>query len=144
MKVEDRGDAMSRQAGHGARGRMMKQGWIGVALWMLFGLLLESLMAYKIPTYLEDPQRRELFRLAHAHGALLSLILIIAGGLGNPTRYARAALRIGSVLMPIGFLLAGVRHPESDPGLAIWLVPPGALLMIFGAFAMALSAPKND
>lgn len=119
--------------------RMMKQGWIGAAVWMLLGLMLESLMAYKIPSYLGDPLRRELLRLAHAHGALLSLVLIVAAGLANPARYARVALRIGSVLVPGGFLLSGIWHPEGDPGLAIWLVPPGAVLMILGVFAAGCS-----
>jgi hypothetical protein len=30
-------------------------------------------------------------------------------------------------------------HPEGDPGLAIWIVPPAALLMIFGVVAIALN-----
>jgi hypothetical protein len=42
------------------------------------------------------------------------------------------------LLMPLGFLLAGISHPEGDPGLGIWLVPPGALLMIFGIVALAI------
>lgn len=122
---------------------LLRQGWIGIACWMAMGLLLEGLLGYKAPGYLNDPQRRELFRLAHTHGTLLSAVLILAALTGRHfvpvPRWAQAALRIGSILMPAGFLLAGVWHPEGDPGLAIWLVPPGALLMIFGAVAMALS-----
>src|SRR5262245_47190565 len=123
---------------------MLFHGWIGVTLWMTFGLLLESLMAYKSPGYLGDPQRRELFRLAHAHGTLLHLILIAAALSGSRAhveipRLARGALRIGVLILPAGFLLAGVWHPEGDPGLAIWLVPAGALLTIFGGFATALA-----
>lgn len=121
---------------------LLRQGWIGVACWMAVGLLLEGLLGYKAPAYLSDPQRRELLRLAHTHGTLLSGALILAAltarQFGAPPRLAQLALQIGSVMMPMGFLLAGVWHPEGDPGLAIWLVPPGALLMIFGAVAMAL------
>lgn len=122
---------------------LLRQGWVGIACWMAMGLLLEGLLGYKAPGYLNDPQRRELFRLAHTHGTLLSAVLILAAltnrHFGAPPRLAQSALQIGSVMMPVGFLLAGVWHPEGDPGLAIWLVPPGALLMIFGAVAMALS-----
>ncbi|MEP7339949.1 MAG: hypothetical protein ABI977_19580 [Acidobacteriota bacterium] len=125
---------------------MLRQGWIGVACWMAVGLLLEGLLGYKAPGYLNDAQRRELFRLAHTHGTLLSAVLILAaltgarfGGPFGSARLAQVCLRIGSVMMPLGFLLAGVWHPEGDPGLAIWIVPPGALLMIFGVVAMALS-----
>jgi len=46
-------------------------------------------------------------------------------------------------MMRMGFLLAGVWHPEGDPGLAIWIVPPGALLVIFGVVALAMSLKRN-
>ena len=52
---------------------MLFQGWLSLALWMIFGLLLEGLLGYKFPAYLNDSQRRELFQLAHAHGALCNL-----------------------------------------------------------------------
>ena len=124
--------------------RMIRQGWISIAFWMTFGLFLEGLLGYKTPAYLDDPQRRELFRLAHAHGALLGLLLIAAAlcgrlGIAQPTRAAEIALRTGALLLPVGFLLSGVWHSESDPGLAIWLVPPAALLTIFGAITMAFT-----
>ncbi|MEK7832609.1 MAG: hypothetical protein AAB401_16070 [Acidobacteriota bacterium] len=125
---------------------MLRQGWISVAVWMAVGLLLEGLLGYKAPSYLNDPQRRELFRLAHTHGTLLGVVLIVAAltaqRFGLP-RLAQLALRIGAVMMPVGFLLAGVWHPEGDPGLAILMVPPGALLVIFGAVAMALSLKRE-
>jgi hypothetical protein len=127
---------------------MLRQGWIGVAFWMAAGLLLEGLMAYKAPAYLDDPQRRELFRLAHAHGTLLNAILVLAAltGLryGSSSGIAQFALRAGALLMPLGFLLAGVWHPEGDPGVAIWLVPPAALLSIFGVVATAFSLRPNQ
>ena len=123
---------------------MLFQGWVSVALWMTLGLLLEGLLGYKIPAYLSDPQRRELFRLAHAHGTLLGIVLIVAALCAINFKIAlspapRLALRIGALLMPGGFLLAGIWHTESDPGLAIWIVPLAALMVIFGAIAMALS-----
>ena len=123
---------------------LLFQGWLSVAIWMGVGLLLEGLLGYKIPAYLQDETRRELFRLAHAHGTLLGLVLIAAalcarGFEVELSRAAQLALRAGSALMPVGFLVAGVWHPEGDPGLAIWLVPPGAVLVIFGAAAMALA-----
>jgi hypothetical protein len=112
---------------------------------MVVGLLLEGLMAYKTPAYLQDSERRELFRLAHTHGAFLGLVLIAAALCAErfqllPPRAPRAALRLGAALMPLGFLFAGVWHYESDPGLAIWLVPAGALLLIFGVISFALAS----
>jgi hypothetical protein len=123
---------------------MLIQGWISIAFWMSFGLLLEGLLGYKIPAYMSDPQRREMFRLAHTHGTLLGLILIAAVVTirrinVKPPRSAMTALRIGAVLMPLGFLFAGIWHAEGDPGLAIWIVPPSGLLVIFGAVSMAIA-----
>src|ERR1041384_728019 len=114
--------------------RLLRQGWASIAVWMSAGLLLEGLIGYKIPAYLSDPQRRELFRLGHTHGTLLGILLVVAAlvlqrGAAVP-KAAWTALRIGAVLMPAGFFVAGIWHTESDPGLAIWLVPPGALLII--------------
>ena len=118
---------------------------------MVFGLLLEGLLGYKTPAYLQDEQRRELFRLAHTHGTFLGLVLIAAALCGRlfdlfPPRPARIALRVGALLMPVGFLLAGIWHYESDPGLAIWLVPPAALLLVFAAitFALAIRAKTRE
>jgi hypothetical protein len=123
---------------------LLRQAWIGLAFWMSFGLLLEGLIGYRIPDYLNDPQRRELFRLAHAHGGVLSLVLLAAAlGLGfgvtEPPRKALLALRIGVVVMPVSFLLAGIWHYSNDPGLAIWLVAPAALLVVFGIVGLALA-----
>lgn len=114
---------------------------------MTFGLLLEGLLGYKTPAYLLDLERRELFRLAHAHGTLLGfLLLAVALSVErfnlSPPRAAITALRIGAASMPLGFLLAGIWHYESDPGLAIWLVPPSALALIFGVVVMALTSRR--
>ena len=123
------------------------QGGVGIAVWMTVGLILDGLLAFRAPGYLDDPVRRELFRLAHAHGTLLSLLLVVVGlcgrrGVVEPFRAARAALRVGSLLMPLGFLLGGIRHFEGDPGLLVWMAPPAALLLIFGVVSTAISARR--
>lgn len=127
--------------------RIAKQGWVSLAFWMSVGLLLESLMAYKAPGYLNDSQRRELFRLAHAHGSALSLLLVVVAIWMrtielNISRLTAFALRFGASFLPIGFLTAGVWHPEGDPGITIWLVPVSALSLIFGIISLAMS--KRD
>ncbi|MFO0974375.1 MAG: hypothetical protein U1A27_13185 [Phycisphaerae bacterium] len=137
------GRGTSRPLGEDVLDRgLVFQGWLGIAFWMAVGLLLEGLLGYKSPTYVADTQRRELFRLAHAHGALLNLLLVGAGLCGRYAKLPRAAglsLRIGAILMPVGFLLAGVWHSEGDPGVAILLVPAGALLVIFGSVSIAIA-----
>ncbi len=127
---------------------MLRQAWFSLAFWMTFGLLLEGLIGYRIPDYLSDPQRRELLRLAHAHGGVLALVLLASAlGIGygktRPARVAVLALRSGVVVMPLAFLAAGLWHFANDPGVAIWLVPPAALLVIFGIVGLALGTRRE-
>src|ERR1044071_5907519 len=87
--------------------RLMFQGWLSIAVWMSVGLLLEGLLGYKIPAYLNDADRRELFRLAHTHGTFLGLALVAAALCSERTRDplprpARIALSAGSIIMPLG------------------------------------------
>src|SRR5215468_4889426 len=94
---------------------MIRQGWISLAAWIVFGLLIEGLIGFRAPALLDDSVRRDMFRLAHAHGTLLNLVLIAAAicarlyliRLGRATSLG---LRAAVVLLPIGFLLAGLWH----------------------------------
>jgi hypothetical protein len=128
---------------------LMFQAWLSIAVWMSFGLLLESLIGYRVPAYLNDDLRRELFRLAHTHGALLNIVLLGAAlcldrGLVSASKAALWALRLGAVLMPAGFLLGGIWHTEGEPGIGVGLAPLGGLLVIFGVVNLALSALRRQ
>jgi len=110
-------------------------------------LLLESLIGYRVPAYLRDELRREIFRLAHTHGTLLNLVLLGAAlcidrGLVSPSKIGLLLLRIGAILMPVGFLLGGIWHTEGEPGLGVWLAPLGGILVILGVVDMAFSTWK--
>jgi hypothetical protein len=124
------------------------QAWVSIAVWMSFGLLLESLIGYRVPAYLRDDLRREIFRLAHTHGTLLNLVLLgaalcIERNFVHPSKTGLLSLRIGAVLMPVGFLLGGIWHTEGEPGLGVWLAPLGGILVILGVIDIAFSAFKN-
>jgi hypothetical protein len=113
------------------------QAFLGLTIWMSFGLMLEGFIGFRVPSYMSFPIRRELFQLAHTHGTLLSLILLtvalsIKCELIFPGKLAIFALRIGSVLMPLGFLFGGIWLIKDEPNATIFLAPLGGLLMIFG------------
>src|SRR6476469_5721154 len=57
---------------------LLRQGWISLAIWIGFGILIEGFSAFRSPAYLDDGVRRDMFRLAHAHGTLLNLVLLAA------------------------------------------------------------------
>src|SRR5262245_6528727 len=124
---------------------MIWQGWISLAGWIVFGLLIEGLIGFRSPALLDDSVRREMFRLAHAHGTLLNLVLIAAAicarldliGVGRVTSLG---LRTAVVVLPIGFLFAGLWHFKDGPGIAIFLVPLGAVLLFTSAFQIGYSA----
>jgi membrane protein DedA with SNARE-associated domain len=89
------------------------------------------------------------FTLGHAHGTALALINIAAGltarNKGFDLRPSISfALIWATILLPGGFFLGGIVTYDGDPGLGIWLVPVGALLLFYGVgrFALDLSRRK--
>ena len=128
---------------------LIRQGWISLAAWIAFGILIEGLIGFRTPALLDDPVRRDMFRLAHAHGTLLNLVLIAAAicarlELIRIGRGASFGLRSAVVLLPVGFLFGGIWHFQDDPGLGILLVPIGALLLLATATQLALSAKRKQ
>ncbi len=115
--------------------------WASLFLFILVGLALEALHAFKSPYYLdaEHETRRMMWRLAHGHGAFLALIHgglawtfsqlnekdVEAGG-----AIASFSMLGASLLIPAGFFLGGLYAIDGDPGLAIALVPAGAFLLL--------------
>ncbi len=123
---------------------LIRQGWSSLAAWIIFGLLIEGLIGFRSPALLDDSIRREMFRLAHAHGTLLNLVLIAAAicarlDLIRLGRVTSLGLRAAVVLLPCGFLLGGIWHFKDDPGLGIILVPVGAVLLLAAALQIGCS-----
>ncbi len=111
----------------------LRYGFTALLLFVAGGLTLEFLHLIKAPWYLESHLRRELWVLAHAHGALLALFnLAYAALLSHITAAANAGawLRWGAALVPAGFFLGGIGNSEGDPSLFIVLTPIGALAVL--------------
>ncbi|MCK6548321.1 hypothetical protein L6R52_20910 [Myxococcota bacterium] len=132
--------------GHLAR-RHRRVGFTALALALAAGAALEVLLGYKVSSYLLDPLRRELWSLAHFHGALfgiLNLVLVpwVERAELSPAlqRAASRGLVLGTVLLPLGFFGGGIAHPEGDPSVAILLVPVGALAALFAITTHAWAA----
>ena len=137
-------DRTAQQDPEGLASRHFRLGWLHLALFLTLGVLLEALHGFKVGGYLNpsNSTRRMLWTLAHAHGTLLGLIHIgFAVTLPRlrqwPERSARTtstALVAGSWLLPSGFFLGGIGVFGGDPGIGIFLVPPGALLLLVAVF----------
>jgi hypothetical protein len=121
-------------------------GWGFLLFFLLLGVALEGLHAFKAPEYLAASQktRRLLWTLGHAHGSGLGLIhLAFAGTVGWLLRHkgplptkASIWMKIGSLFVPAGFIGAGFFARNEDPGYAILLVPVGALLIAGSALSL--------
>jgi hypothetical protein len=126
--------------------KTVRAGWLLLAISLPFGVTLEGLHGFKVQAYLASDMRREMWRLAHAHGTLLGILCLVSAALAE-AHIAEAIrprvltmIRWGAVLMPLGFFLGGVLNSEGDPSLGILLVPVGALLLIVALVRVALAA----
>ena len=125
--------------------RHLRLGWLGLAVFVALGILLEGLHAFKAPMYLDvgNETRRLMWTLAHAHGSLLSLIqLAVASSsvvLGPEVvpQVASRSLVAGWVLLPLGFFLGGIGTFGGDPGPGVFLAPVGALATLGGIAVVA-------
>jgi hypothetical protein len=135
---------MSRDDHARAVSRALRTAWVLLALSLPLGLTLEALHAFKAQSFLQSEVRRQMWRLAHAHGTLLAILLLAFGALAerhvpaaDRARIARS-LCTGAVLMPLGFFLGGVLNEEGDPALGIALVPVGAVFLLDALVRAAL------
>jgi hypothetical protein len=78
-----------------------------------------------------------MWRLAHAHGTLLGVLHVIYGLTVKAMPEAGDALAsicllAALVLVPLGFFLGGVVTNAGDPGVMVFVVPPGAVALVIG------------
>ena len=122
-------------------------------LFAALGLTLEMLHGFKLGLYLDvnNSTRRLMWRLAHAHGALLGLINIALStslaahpklGEGPAPRTASHLLIAANLLLPLGFFAGGFGHRGGDPGLGILLCPVGAVALL-GALASIVRCTRR-
>jgi hypothetical protein len=134
--------------------RHLRFGWWALAIYVFLGIVLETMHGFKIGWYLDvgNEARRLMFTLGHFHGTMLALVNVAAG----LTMRSVAELKLGrgvsfalvwaAILLPGGFLLGGFITYGGDPGTGVWLVPIGALFMLYGVggFAFALSKSLRE
>jgi hypothetical protein len=125
----------------------LRAGFWALAAFSALGLGLETLHAFKLGAYLDagSETRRLLWRLAHAHGALLGLLNVCYAlaarafpSLGDAL--ASRALLSALLLMPSGFFLGGVFAHGGDPGASVGLAAAGGVALLFGLAKIAAKA----
>jgi len=110
------------------------------------GWSLLRMIARRIPGYLDNPVRQNLFRAGHAHAGVL-LILALVGilyvdqsDLSPGTRtLVRTGLALAPILMPAGFFFSVLRPDADRPNRLIVLVYLGALSLAAAAVTLGVS-----
>ena len=131
-------------------------GWWSLLIFLTLGSVLEILHGFKHPLLLDvsNEMRRMMWRLAHAHGALLGLLHLgfVATLAALPSltrrRLISRCLTGAGVLLPGGFFLGGIIVYESDPWIGIFLAPVGAALLFVAVLFLAIGvlsrAPRGN
>ena len=135
------------------RDRHLRIGWWSLLVFLTLGIVLEALHGFKVGFYLDasNDTRRLVWRLAHAHGTLLSVIHIafaasvasLAARSAGVGRLASPCLTAAGLLIPAGFFLGGFFIRGGDPGLGILLVPVGAVFLFVGVLVTARAASSR-
>lgn len=129
---------------------LRRVGWTSLLGWACVGLALETANGFKLASYLDDPLTRELCTLGHAHGVGLAIVAIVIAELGLPIvaeaqrAWIARATSFAAIAIPVAFLLSAIGHPEGDPGIAIWIVPVGALVLIAALAGIARAAWRAE
>ena len=128
----------------------LRCGWLVLCIFLSMGLFLETLHGLKMDWYLNVglENRRLLFTLAHAHGALIGMLHLALSAtvpqmrMGAALRWCSWCLLCATILLPGGFLLGGLFLLGSDPGWGVFLTPIGGLLLIVSV-ALAFRASTH-
>ena len=109
------------------------------------GWSLLRMIARRIPGYLDNPVRQDLWRAGHAHAGVLviltlvGLLLVDQADLSDGLRWlVRYALVAAPILMPLGFFLSIASPRAQGPNRLVYLVPLGGVSLSVGAVVLGL------
>ena len=127
--------------------RHFRFGWWTLLVFLSMGAILELFHAFKVEWYLDVgyETRRLMWRLAHAHGALLGLVNVVFASTlqltGRPSgrsgEWASHCLIAATVVLPGGFFLGGASVYGGDPGLGVVVAPVGAVFLFVSVALVA-------
>jgi hypothetical protein len=109
------------------------------------GLSLLMMLSRRIPGYLDNPLRQDLFRAGHAHAgvwivfALVALLWLDQTDLSEPLKWVvRLAFAVAPILMPLGFFLSVTSPDAQRPNGIIAMVYLGGLSLAVGALTLGI------
>jgi hypothetical protein len=109
------------------------------------GYSLLRMIAKRIPGYLDNPVRQNLWRAGHAHAGVLVLLALVGilyvdqTDLSSGLRtLARSSMAFAPILVSAGFFFSSLSPRTERPGGMIVLVYLGAILLAVGAVTLGV------
>ena len=109
------------------------------------GWSLLRMIDRRLPGYLDNPVRQNLFRAGHAHAgvliilALVGLLYVDQADLGDGLKQlVRWCLAAAPILMPLGFFLSVASSRAERPNRMIWFTYAGGLLLAVGTLTLGI------
>ena len=110
------------------------------------GLSLLRFIAGRIPGYLDNPVRQNLFRAGHAHAGVLVILALVGmlyvdqTDLGSGLKWlVRICFALAPILMPLGFFLSVASPRAERPNALITLVYLGAAVLAAGVLTLGIN-----
>jgi hypothetical protein len=101
------------------------------------GASLLTMILGKLPGYLDNPVRQDLWRAGHAHAGVLLILALVLLRYVDETQLggrwlwlARTGVPVAAILMPAGFFLSILDPSAMEPNPLIALVAIGGLFLI--------------
>jgi uncharacterized membrane protein len=109
------------------------------------GYSLLRMIARRIPGYLDNPVRQNLWRAGHAHAGVLVLLALVGILYVDQTdlpdglrTLARSSIAVAPILVSAGFFFSSLSPRIERPGGMIALVYLGAVLLAVGAVTLGV------
>ena len=109
------------------------------------GVSLLAMLSRRLPGYLDNPLRQNMFRAGHAHAgvwivfALVAMLWVDQTDLAEPLKWVvRLAFAVAPILMPLGFFLSVTRPDAQRPNGVIALVYGGGVALAVGALTLGI------
>jgi uncharacterized membrane protein len=112
---------------------------------MFGGMALLTHIVRRIPGYLDNPVRQDLWRAGHAHAgvylvlALVMLRYVDEAALSPSLKwFARLSAPIAAILIPAAFFGAVLLPGTTEPNGLIYLAYPGAAILALGVLTLGI------
>lgn len=114
------------------------------------GASLLTMILGRLPGYLDNPVRQDLWRAGHAHAGVMLVFALVLLRYVDETRLqgrwlwlARTGVPLAAILMPAGFFLSILDPASTTPNALIGLVALGGLFLVAGVVTLGIGLLRS-